>query len=161
MAGPRKSPKPSRAHATRPKTVEHRKVFLENLAGAHGFETAANITRSCEAAGITRMCFYGWKDDPEFLAAYEIAWQQGYDVMEEICRNRAFSGFLEPVFYKGDIVGHVKKFSDPLAMFLMKGNKAEKFRDRVETISTGGASDSRFHKLTQEELDEEIKRRLG
>ena len=38
---------------------------------------------------------------------------------------------LKPVYYRGEIVGTVKEYSDTLLMFLMKGWMPEEFRDNV------------------------------
>lgn len=156
MAGPRKSSKPDHSGKTgRPITEERWQKFLDLLA-----ETA-NVTRSCEASGISRMSVYNRKrDDPEFTTRYDEAYRRGYEALEEECQRRAFSGFEEPVFYKGKKVATVTKFSDTLAVFLMKGNTEGKFRERVETTS-GSPAGGRFAKLTDEEIEAELKRRLG
>lgn len=154
MAGPKKTAKPSMAHATQPKTAEQWQLFLDTLA-----ETA-NATRSAEAAGMHRTTVYERrKNDPEFEKLYQEAYATGYDKMEEECQRRAFSGFQEPVFFKGEQVATVTRFSDSLAQFLLKGNKSDKFRDRIETIDGGNAGPSRFAKMTDEELEAELKRR--
>lgn len=155
MAGPRKSSKPDNSGKTgRPITEARWTQFLELLA------QTANVTRSSEASGISRMSVYNRRrDDPEFAARYDEAYRRGYEALEEECQRRAFSGFEEPVFYKGRKVATVKKFSDTLAVFLMKGNTDGKFRDRVETTN-GSPAGGRFAKLTDEEIEAELKRRL-
>ncbi len=37
---------------------------------------------------------------------------------------------LEPVFYKGKAIAAVRKFSDTLLIFMLKGAKPEKYRDK-------------------------------
>lgn len=98
------------------------------------YAETGNITRSAEYAGTTRMTVYKRrKDDPVFdtecIAAYEIA----VEAMEEECQRRAFSGFTRDIYWQGEVVGHETVFSDSLAMFLLKGAKPEKYRDRVST----------------------------
>lgn len=154
MPGPRKPARPSMAHATKAKTADQWAVFLQHMAAT------ANLTRSAEAAGMRRETVYvKRRTDPEFEKLYQEAYQAGYDKMEEECQRRAFSGFEEPVFYKGEQVATVTRFSDSLAQFLLKGNKSEKFRDRVETIDGGSAGPSRFARMTDEELEAELQRR--
>ena len=158
MPGPRrKTTKPDNTgRIGRPKTEAQWSLFLEKLS------ECANLTRSAEFAGIERTTVYEKrKRDPEFDAKYQEAYQTGYDALEERCQARAFEGIEEPVFYKGECVASVTKFSDPLAMFLLRGCKPDKFRERVETINGGGPGASRFASLTNEELEAELKRRLG
>ena len=65
----------------------------------------------------------------------------------------------EPVFYQGEVVGSVRKFSDTLLMFLLKGNRPDKYKDRVSKEiagKDGGAiqvnSEIDLSKLSDEEL---------
>lgn len=76
--------------------------------------------------------FEARKRDPEFKAAWDEAQALGIDAQEDEAARRAFEGYLEPVYYLGKVVGHVRKFSDGLAQFLLKGAKPEKFRERYE-----------------------------
>lgn len=157
MPGPkRKTAKPSTlGNSGREVPDEKWCLFLAELS------RTANVTRSCEFAGISRTVVYDRKrEDPEFLKQHDEAYRRGYEVLEEECQRRAFSGFEKPVFYKGKKVATVIEFSDPLAMFLLKGNTNGKFRERVETTSGDGGS-NRFSKLSEEDLEAELKRRLG
>ena len=48
----------------------------------------------------------------------------------------------EPVFYHGQVCGTVRKYSDTLLIFLLKGARPDKFRDNAtirHTGPTGGA----------------------
>jgi hypothetical protein len=97
----------------------------------------ANVTKSAEYAGISRTVIYDRKrDDAEFAKKVDEAYQRGYEVLEEECQRRAFAGYDKPVFQGGRQVGVVREYSDTLAMFLMKGNKPGKYRDRIEATNT-------------------------
>ena len=170
MPGPARktTTKPSRAALTKKKTPENWDLFLAHLAGKkvgdkRGEITAANLTRSAQASGMERSTVYDKRrNDPEFEARFQQAYQDGYDVLEEMAQARAFDGFQKVTKDgKGNIIKTEDTFSDTLAVFLMKGNKAEKFRDRVETIDATPSGPSRLSKLTDAELEEELKRRLG
>ena len=153
-----REPKPSRTYlAGKAKTAADWDCFLEH------FAKTCNQAKSCELANINVNTVYEKrKADPEFEIRYQEAKARGWDVMEEIARKRAYTGYKEPVFYKGKKVAEVEKVSEPLMMFLLKGNKPETFRDRVETTLTNvSAGPSRLHKLTEEELEAELQRRLG
>jgi hypothetical protein len=105
-------------------------VFTDTLAGT-GCATAA-----CRAAGISRVTAYAWcRRDPEFRAAWDIALAIGADALEDEARRRAM-GWDEPVFHDGRQIGVVRRYSDTLLIFLLKGLKPEKYRERRETIGS-------------------------
>ena len=49
--------------------------------------------------------------------------------MEEEARIRAMFGVKQPVFYKGEVCGSVRKYSDVLLIFLLKGLRPEVYRE--------------------------------
>ena len=66
---------------------------------------------------------------------------EAIDIMEEEARRRAFEGVDEPVgFWQGKSETTVKRYSDTLAIFLMKAHRPEKFRDNLH-LSGGLKSD--------------------
>jgi hypothetical protein len=72
------------------------------------------FSASCKAAGITRRCAYNHKaSDLDFAAEWEDNLQQAADVLEEEATRRAMAG------------------SDLLLIFLLKGLRPEKYRERV------------------------------
>lgn len=158
MAGPRKkSPKPDvSGHIGTPISEAKWCRFLAELS------RTANVTKSCELAGFERTAVYRRRnDDPEFATQFDAAYRAGYEVLEEMAAKRAFDGYDQVTYDgEGNVVKIVEQYSDALAMFLLKGNTDGKFRDRVET-SSGDRKEGRFSRLTAEELDAELKRRLG
>jgi hypothetical protein len=157
MPGPRKTAKKPDLSGNSGRKITEEKwcKFLAELS------RTANVTRSAEFAGFDRGEAYDRKnEDPEFAKQFDAAYRTGYEKLEEECQRRAFSGFEKPVFYKGRKVATVTEYSDTLAMFLLKGNTNGKFRERVETTS-GDPGSTRFSKMTDEEIDAELKQRLG
>jgi hypothetical protein len=109
------------------RTAKKRAAFLSSL-----IETGGNVSRACEFAGIARQRVYEWRgDDIEFARAWDEAVEAGTDELEEEARRRAFNGVDEPVFYQGEECGTIRKYSDTLLIFLLKGRKPDKYRDRV------------------------------
>ena len=102
-----------------------RKAFLLVLS-----ETG-NISVAAEAAEISRTTAYNlkWKD-PEFAAEWKVAEALGVAALEDELLRRAKDGVKEPVFYKGEAVGYVRKFSDTLGIFLLKAKKPDTYRER-------------------------------
>jgi len=113
-------------------TPEKRDRFIEVIA-----ETA-NVTRAAEAIGVSRMRLYHLrKADEEFKKAWDDAVEIGVAALEDEATRRAVEGWEEPVFYQGQMTGTVRKFSDTLLMFRMKGQWPEKYRDNFSGQITG------------------------
>jgi hypothetical protein len=95
-------------------------------------ETGGNVSRACAAIRLTRTRVYEWRAaDPVFAQEWDEAVELGTDELEEEARRRAFSGVDEPVFYQGEECGAVRKYSDTLLIFLLKGRRPDKYRERV------------------------------
>jgi hypothetical protein len=102
------------------------------------YSEVGNISQAAELAGIDRSTIYVWKDrDPKFVAAMAEAEEKAADRLEQEARRRAVEGVSEPVFYQGEKVGTVQKYSDTLLIFLMKGVRPEKYRERFGHEITG------------------------
>jgi hypothetical protein len=99
-----------------------------------------NITVVCKLMGIHFSNFYRAREkDPNFDQGVKEAMEQGYDLIEEEARRRAVDGVLEPVFYRGEEVGAIRKYSDQLLITLLKGYKPRKFAPGVKiTAGTDG-----------------------
>lgn len=103
----------------------------------------SNVRRACEAAGIERSTAYRLRDkDTEFNRQWDEAMDEGSDLLEEEARRRAHVGWDEPVFGRiakdtdGE-VGIVRKYSDTLLIFLLKGARPEKYRERQDVQHSG------------------------
>ncbi len=104
------------------------------------YSEMGNITRATEEADISRQTHYNWmSQDPEYAEAFKKAERLAADKLEEEARRRAVEGIEEPVYQGGELVGSKMKYSDTLLIFLLKGNKPDKFADRqkVEQENTG------------------------
>lgn len=114
--------------------VQHpkKRAFLIAFAGSGNISAAAKIAR------IDRTLVYIWKKkDPEFAAAFEVARQLAIDTLEDEAIRRAVEGVEKPVFYGGKKVATVKEYSDTLLIFLLKGNRPEKYIERIAGEITG------------------------
>lgn len=90
--------------------------------------TSANVTLSAAQAGVSRAVAYKRRSkDPEFAKLWDEAVEEALDLLEAEVQRRAFQGVDEPVYYQGEVKGHVKKYSDTLAMFLLRAYRPQKF----------------------------------
>jgi hypothetical protein len=125
------------------------------------YAETGNITRSSEYAGMTRIAVYKRKkDDPQFAMDLDAAYVIAVDKMEEECQRRAFDGYQRDIYWQGQVVGQETLFSDSMAMFLLKGAKPEKYRDRVSTDNLNTNVDVEADAQEAEEIRESIRAKL-
>lgn len=115
---------------------KNKKPDQENVLAA--FEECGNVSKACKKAKVPRRTFYAWlQEDEKFKEKFEAASIIAVGVLEDEAKRRALEGVLEPVYYKGEKVGSVRKYSDTLLIVLLKGHAPEKYRERVSTELTG------------------------
>lgn len=97
-----------------------------------------SVSGSAEAAGIARKTIYLWRSaDPAFVADEQAAYEAGIDALEDEARRRAYEGVDKPVYQKGERVGLIREYSDTLLIFLLKGGRPDKFRERQDVNHSG------------------------
>ena len=116
------------------RTPERKDRFLDCLI------KNANVSKSCEQSGVSRRSIYEWRHlDDAFAAAWDEAVELGTDALEDEAIRRGHEGVEEPVYQGGVLVGHIRKYSDTLLIFMLKARRPEKFKDRISTELTGKA----------------------
>ena len=109
-----------------------KRAFLAAYSGS------GNQVEAAKAAGINRNTHYDWmKKDEDYKAAYEESQALVGDMLEREAVRRAKLG------------------SDTLLIFLLKGFKPNKYKERVFTESTSTVShnDPGRNKLTDKDID--------
>lgn len=130
------------------------------------------ISYAAQAARINRRAHYDWlAADTAYGAAFEEAKDEAADRMEKEAIRRAVTGTRKPVYQGGKEVGAIQTYSDLLLMFLLKGARPAKFRERFEHSGPDGAPLSptlaheveELSRLTDDELDQfiRLKRKLA
>jgi hypothetical protein len=127
-------------------TPKKRELFLSALS------KGASVAKAAAAAKMTRQGFYkARKNDDDFARDWDEAVESGADILEDEALRRAKDGTLKPVFHQGVQVGSVREYSDTLMIFLLKGRRPEKYRDKLDlnlskltdaellNLATGGA----------------------
>ena len=116
-----------------------KRAFLAALAHT------GNVTQAADITDIARSAHYQWLEaDPVYAAAYKDAMEQAAQRLEAEAKRRAVDGVEEPVFYQGKQCGVIKRYSDALLMFLLKGAMPDKYKERTSTELTGaGGKDLR------------------
>lgn len=103
------------------------------------FRATASVVKAAKSVRIARSRHYQWlADDSAYAAAFDKARQEAVQTLEDEAVRRAHEGTLEPVFYEGEQVDQVLKYSDSLLMFLLKGWKPDRYRERLEHSGPDG-----------------------
>lgn len=91
------------------------------------------VTAAANRAGVHRTTVYVWRGaDKEFAAAWDDAYEQGSDHLEDEARRRAVDGVTKPLMYKGKKCGSIQEYSDTLMITLLKARRPERFRDNAK-----------------------------
>lgn len=98
-----------------------------------------SITASAGRIGVSRQAVYALKlADEAFAKEWEDAYEAGTDLYEDEAKRRAIQGTEKPVFYQGEIVGHVREYSDTLLIVALKARRPEKYRENIKQEISGG-----------------------
>lgn len=90
-------------------------TFIADLS-RHG-----NVSKALKKAKCSRAWVYEKRQtDLEFAEAFADAKACGIEVLIDEAHRRAYDGVEEGVYYQGELVDTVQKFSDTLLMFLIK-----------------------------------------
>jgi hypothetical protein len=103
------------------------------------YRETASITRAAKAAKIDRTMHYRWiEKSPAYKKAFERAQEHAAQVLEDEAVRRATEGTLEPVFYQGKKRGSVRRYSDGLMQFLLRGFRPQRYAARTEISGPSG-----------------------
>lgn len=96
---------------------------------------------ACKKSGIPRETVYKrTRQDVEFAKLMEEAREICMSSLEDAAIRRARDGWLEPQFFKGELQGYVRKYSDSLLQFMLIHGKPDKYRPKKEVelgVNTG------------------------
>lgn len=135
-------------------SVSNKAAFLEHYAHT------GNIAAACRLSGIGRRTVYHWiEEDETFKPLFEESKLDASDSLEHEARRRALVGVERPVYQGGKQVGKIREFSDTLLIFLLKGAKPDKYRERFEhTGKDGGPIQTEVIKNAKSSLLEKLNR---
>ena len=92
------------------------------------FPKCGTIARTAKCVGINRKTHYHWRNrSAEYATKFDALRTEFLDRLEAEAIRRARDGWLEPVFYRGEVVGHTRKYSDTLMIFMLKALRPEKY----------------------------------
>lgn len=107
-------------------TPDKQRDFIEHLADT------GSVRMTCERLQITPQSAYRLRRSPEgagFAAAWDAAMHHSALGLLDDAMDRARHGWEEPVWRDGEIVGHRRRYSDTMAMFLLRKQIPDRFGD--------------------------------
>ena len=132
-------------------SAKQRDVFLSVL------RTGQTVTAACQQAlGVpgSRDRFYHLRGrDEAFADAWDAAYEDGTQAIEQEAWRRAVDGTSKPVFQGGAHVGDVQEYSDVLLLNLLRARRPGTYRERFKHEHTHrGSVDLRLDRLSDDEL---------
>lgn len=137
-------------------TPKKGKKFLKLISDGY------TVKDACKEIRVARCTVYVWRNDcPEFKQGWEEAIDMGTDAIEDEALRRAVHGVEKPIgFYKGEPGAYIREYSDNLLMFLLKGRRPEKYRDRTEAVNRNINTDIDLSEEDSEILDRYIRQKV-
>ena len=87
---------------------------------------------ACRAAKVSEHTFrYHRNNDPEFARMIEDAKAHCIDLLHARCMQRSLEGDIEPIYWQGIKVDHVRKFSDRLQIEMLRAHMPDTFKTPV------------------------------
>ena len=68
------------------------------------------------------------RNDPEFAAQLKEAEEEGAQLLHAVCFQAALQGELQPVYWQGQIVGHIKKYDSRLRIEMLRAHMPHLFK---------------------------------
>ena len=111
------------------------------------------VQLSCRSAKVSRDTAYEHrKRDPEFAKQWDEAQEQALDLLHARVWQRCLEGDIEPMFFMGEPVGYIRKFSDKLQIELLRAWKPDRFKTAGVNVNVGTRCD--VFVLTEEQRHE-------
>ncbi|MBR0553880.1 hypothetical protein [Stakelama marina] len=149
MAGTRG--KRVRRQVKRPSLAVRKACFLEVL------RQTGIVSRAAREAGLATSTLYTHRaKQAKFARDWDAAMDEALDEVEAQLIERARFGVEKPVYYRGEIVGNVRSYSDQLAMFLLKARRPEVY----DRLHGGEARGPAMRTITDAAAKVEVLRRL-
>ena len=110
-------------------------AHLKKATFLEAFAEMGVVTYAARKTNVPRRTVYDWLErDAEFRAQFAEAEQDALDSLEQEAVRRARDGVTEPIVSvkTGEVIGYTTKYSDTLLIFLLKGGRPSKYRERVD-----------------------------
>src|ERR1700686_5060667 len=100
------------------------------------------------------------RNDPDFAAQLKEAEEEGAQLLHSVCFKAALEGNVEPVFFRGRIVGHIRKYDSRMQIELLRAHMPHLFKTPgAQAPVISGDNNNKGMIMTPERQDELIRLR--
>ena len=126
-------------------------------------ETGCNISRAAKISGLNRTFATQLRIRvPAFANAWQEAFDEVTDKLEQEGLRRAVDGVDEPVFYQGIECGTKRVYSDSLLSMMLQGRRPDIYKNRVaQEVSGPNGGPVEFQTMSDDQLDAFIATKLA
>ena len=119
--------------------VSHRFSAKKKDAFVQALAATGHVGKAAAAIGFTARVAYQHRHlDPAFAQAWDEALAAAMDtVLEPEAIRRAVEGVEKAVYHRGEQIGIQREYSDTLLIFLLKGWKSDRYKERSEVFHRG------------------------
>ena len=103
------------------------------------------------------------RNDPDFAAQVREAEEEGAELLHDACWKATVEGEIEPVYWQGEVVGHVRKYDSRLRIEMLRAHMPDSFKtpgQAAVNISAPGAQVLVIGPEEQAELSQNRRRYL-
>jgi hypothetical protein len=105
------------------------------------YAMSASKVMACRAARVGHSTVdYHLKNDVDFSRQADEAKEQAIDLLHMRCMQRCIEGDIEPVYWQGEVVGHIRKFDSRLQIEMLRAHMPDRFKtpgQAVVNVDTG------------------------
>ncbi|NOX84049.1 MAG: hypothetical protein GXP06_13905 [Alphaproteobacteria bacterium] len=131
-------------------TEDRKQIFLTELE-RHGVVTWAARAASPGSQHGAMKTFRDERDrNPGFADAWDEVQEIARGAVERELHRRAVEGWNEPVFYQGEQVGEVRKYSDRLLELMARGLIPERYRENFKLDASVRHEDSAIDRAVRQ-----------
>lgn len=119
--------------------IKYRVVRRKQKKFLDAFIDEGTVLHACRVSKIHPATHRKWiATDEKYAKKFAEAQELVADTLEHESIRRARDGFLEPIYQRGEKVGHIRRYSDSLMGKLLDGNRPSKFKQRTELSGPNG-----------------------
>jgi hypothetical protein len=108
---------------------------------------------ACRAARVGHSTAdYHLRNDADFAAQAEAAKAHAIELLHARCFQRCLEGDIEPIYWQGIVVGHVRKFDSRLQIEMLRAHLPQKFKTPGAQVNLATKGD--VFVLTEEQRKE-------
>jgi hypothetical protein len=118
---------------------------------------SCNFTLALQAAHVSyNTVRLHERNDPEFAAQLREAEEEGAQILHDVCFKQALEGNVEPIFFQGQVVGHIKKHDSRMQIEMLRAHMPKVFKTPGAKMPINTPTKNNMFTFGPDELEEVI-----